>query len=118
MFHSTRRLQRCGIPMCDVTDELNNIYTAYHPHRDEYASTKSLAEAYNINLIFPPILLFCGTITNVLSIKVFLRPSLRDLNTSFLMRILAMVDILALNISSWDASVSYTLMTMPTTREV
>ena len=92
----------CRIPMCDVTDEFNDIYTSYHAHRYEVKMTKSLAAADHIRLVFPPMMIIFGTVTNVLSIKVFSRPSLLKSNMSFLMRVLAVVDMLSLNIGTWN----------------
>lgn len=92
----------CNIPLCDVTYELNNIYTSYHAHKTEYKITKSLVAADNTRLVFPPMMIIFGTVSNIMSIKVFLRPSLINLNMSFLMRVLAVVDMLSLNNGAWN----------------
>ena len=69
--------KQCGIPICNITEELNNVYMTYHPYIDDYTTTKLLAAANNIRLIYPPFIKIFGTFTNILSIKVFLRPSLK-----------------------------------------
>ena len=94
--------QDCGIPLCDVTDELNNIYTVHHLYRYELVKIKSLDAAYSILRIVPPIMILFGTVTNVFSIKVFSRPSLKESNTSFLMRILSVLDLLSLYTLTWN----------------
>lgn len=77
-------MKYCDIPMCDVKNRIR-------------------AAANKIFLGFSPVMMIFGTATNVLSIKVFLRPSLIELSTSFLMRVLAVVDMMVLNTKALDS---------------
>ena len=100
--------QRCLIPICNVSDELNKIYTTYQQHMHSFIKTITFYAADMIAIIFPPIILILGTVTNILSIKLFSRPSLNKPSTgctSFIMRVLAVTDTLALHLGAWSTLV-------------
>ena len=61
--------------------------------------TASIIEFLKIYLT--PMLLFAGTIGNILSLVVFSRPALRASPTAFYFRVLAIADTLALNVGLW-----------------
>ena len=101
--HENLTWDYCPIFMCDVTDELNEIYTAPFTYTSrDYTRTIALVFADHISLIFAPLMIIVGTVTNMLSIKLSIVPSLRKLNTSFLMKVLAVVDMLSLNSQAWN----------------
>ena len=54
-----------------------------------------------LRIYFAPILLFFGTLGNILSAVVFSRPALNKSATSFYFRVLAVADTLALNVGLW-----------------
>ena len=54
-----------------------------------------------LKLYFAPVLLLAGTLGNILSFVVFLRPALKPSATSFYFRMLAVADTLALNFGLW-----------------
>ena len=86
--------QYCPIPICDVSDELNEMYTK-QPF-NSYRKTKLWDIANYIRIITFPILLLFGGLLNTLSVAVFTRPSLRKLTTSYILICLAIFDTLSL----------------------
>ena len=88
------RKERCAVSICALSDEMNEIYMAH----TGYIKTKTMLSrvADGIILYVFPIILFCGTFLNGLSIKVFRQPELRKSLAAFLLIILAVTDTLAL----------------------
>ena len=74
LAQGTDFVDRCGIPICGVSDDLNNIYTNYIG--DIYTKTTLLDIADGIIIFFLPDVLFGGTILNGLSLCTFSQPAL------------------------------------------
>ena len=86
--------QRCGIPICGVSDNLNDIYvnhTGYSYQKDIWSNIAEII----IQFVFP-IISFCGTVLNGFSLCTFSRPSLKSSTTAFLLIILTTTDTISL----------------------
>ena len=65
----------CAIPICGVSDYLNAQYLKQIG--TSYIKLLPWKIAKSIELIFYPILLFCGSVSNILSVMVFSLPCLK-----------------------------------------
>ena len=89
----------CPIPLCGMSDKLNDEYLKNAANSTTRTTAYDIAE--NIQLVFYPMIVIIGIITNLLSIAVFRRPSLRKSTTPFLLTLLAIADIWALLMGSF-----------------
>ena len=89
--------QYCGIPVCGISDYLNNLYI--NNPQNTITKTSAWDSAYIIQLISYPIIIASGTILNSFSFIVFRRPSLKKSTTSFLLTMLACSDTATLYIA-------------------
>lgn len=83
------------------TDSNNSIAVIY----EDYGEKLRQAVYYSNKFIWP-VLLIIGTASNILTLILFSRKSLRDSVTSILLRVLAVVDICALHLLMWPSLLS------------
>ena len=86
--------QYCGIPVCGLSEELNEMYKKY-THTSKL-KTPSWIAADIIMMLVCPICLIFGSVSNVLAFAVFLRKSVRESTSAFLLIILTLFDALSL----------------------
>ena len=84
----------CGISVCGVSEELNEMYRKY-THTSKL-KTQSWIAADIIMILICPICLIFGSISNVFSFAVFIRKSVRDSTSTFLLIVLTLFDVLSL----------------------
>ena len=84
----------CDIPICGVSDELNEMFLESNRLYTIKKHLYYLAEY--IVLVFNPIMIVLGSIFNVLSVVMFVRPSLWQTTTAYLFTLLALADTLVL----------------------
>ena len=84
----------CGIPICSISNDLNDIYIKNASNSFVKTSLWDAADVIVVGIF--PILMLLGLVLNSLSIAVLTRPSLKENSTAFLLIILAVMDTLSL----------------------
>ena len=86
--------QHCGIPVCGITNLLNNMYINNPNHIID--KTPLCDTASNLQLYLHPVILLFGTVLNSCAFVVFRRPAMNQSTTSLFITILAITDTLSL----------------------
>ena len=96
----------CAVPVCGLPEYLIKMLylrtEQYFIFIEQHAKALSVYVSEIVSLIFPIFIIPLGTIANILSIMVFSQPSFKKSSLSFLMKILAITDMLGLHTVAWN----------------
>ena len=97
-------IRECAIPVCNMSPRLNSIYLNYP--LAPMIGTDLWHIAINMRLIFNPVILVIGTVTNTLSLAVLTRPGIKQSTQAYLFSILAVFDMLSLYTGALNESLN------------